>query len=415
MTVDKAVEIINKVIANTLEEYNQSPDSKYIDDQGVERRKPHPLDIVDNDDILFVLDMSLKGVALKAAPVSLIETNGSTASELRRISTDYYIRVPSEPVLGQSLDIDDGLSHAVVFKALFSLWRDFSEYEQKAESIINTYIQAYRSYIADLISGNVGNGAETYIRFSDNGTDWHDSYAPGDIFISFKKIDTDTWTPAIRFVGQNGTDGQDGAPGTPCSDTQFVALQDTPASYTGMGGKVVAVKSTEDGVEFVDTPSVNGGGASTFLELTDTPSAYTAGKFVSVNAAGDAIEFVDAPTGNATYVDDACDGTLTLDAKTYNKFYIRPVGDTQIQFAQFQNSDGDMVSAKEWEEYTFIFVSDSSVAIDFDPNESIFGDITIGLGSDSQNTQTTVTIMKMEYTGYDWYVVTNTKFIDANG
>ncbi len=79
MTVDRAVEIISKIIANTLEEYDQSPDSKYIDDNGEEKRKPHPLDIVDSDDILFALDMALKNVALKAAPVSMIETSGSTA------------------------------------------------------------------------------------------------------------------------------------------------------------------------------------------------------------------------------------------------------------------------------------------------------------------------------------------------
>ena len=413
MTVDKAVTIINRVIANTLEEYDQSPDSKYIDDNGVQQRKPHPLDIVDNDDILFALDMSLKSVALKAAPVSLIETSGSTASELRRISTDFYIRVPLEPALGQELDIDDGLSHAVVFKALFSLWRDFSEYEQKAESIINTYIQAYRKYIADLIDGTVGNGVETYIRFSTNGTDWRDSYAPGDIYISFKRLDTDTWTPAIRFVG---SDGADGAPGTPCSDTQFTALSDTPASYGGMGGKIVAVKSDESGVEFVD-PMSGSGGSSTFIGLSDTPSSFTAGKIVAVNATGDALEFVDAPTSDSDtiYEDDMGFGTIELDAKTYRKFYIRPPQDTQLSFRQFENQDGETVSANAWNEYTFVLVSDSSVTINFDPNESIFGDVSVGLGSDSQNTQTTVTIIKMEYTGYDWYVVTNTKFIDANG
>lgn len=40
----------------------------------------------------------------------------------------------------------------------------------------------------------------------------------------------------------------------------FLSLQDTPASYTGAGGKVVAVKATEDGLEFIDAPSGGGGG-----------------------------------------------------------------------------------------------------------------------------------------------------------
>ncbi len=48
----------------------------------------------------------------------------------------------------------------------------------------------------------------------------------------------------------------------------FLSLQDTPASYTGAGGKVVAVKATEDGLEFIDAPSGGGGdgvGASLYL------------------------------------------------------------------------------------------------------------------------------------------------------
>ncbi len=40
--------------------------------------------------------------------------------------------------------------------------------------------------------------------------------------------------------------------------TTFAGLTDTPPDYTGHGGKLVAVKTTEDGTEFVDAPS--GGG-----------------------------------------------------------------------------------------------------------------------------------------------------------
>jgi YD repeat-containing protein len=40
----------------------------------------------------------------------------------------------------------------------------------------------------------------------------------------------------------------------------FASLSDTPSSYTGAGGKVVAVKATEDGLEFIDAPSGGGGG-----------------------------------------------------------------------------------------------------------------------------------------------------------
>ena len=51
------------------------------------------------------------------------------------------------------------------------------------------------------------------------------------------------------------------------------------------------------------------GGASTFLELTDTPSAYTASKFVQVNSDGNALEFVDAPTPSPSGVTKIVAGT----------------------------------------------------------------------------------------------------------
>jgi len=430
MTVDEALSIIDRVVSNTLEEYNQSPDSK--DDQG--NRIPHPLDIVDPDDKLFALDFSLNDVALHATPVSLIETSGSTASELKRLSVDYYIRVPAAPQEGQNLDIDDGLSYAVVFSAIGSLWEGYTEYAQKSDMIIGTYNQAYRSYIKGLLSGTVASGAESYIRFSADGNDWHDSYTPGDIYISFKKIDTDTWTPAIKFVGEDGQDGAQGPAGpagpvgpagTPCSDTQFVALQDTPSSYTGMSGKIVAVKSSEDGVEFIDAPSGGGGGASNFTDLGDTPADYTnsGGKFLAVKSDASGVEFVDAPTGGLAganvfgdkiqYSDDA-DGTFSLDAQNNNVFYISPAADTVLNFTQFDDG-GTQVDAWWGTTYTFFLVSNGSVQITFDSGLSIFGDHSVEPGSSSSNTSITVTILKMFYTGYDWYVVSRTVITDANG
>ena len=42
---------------------------------------------------------------------------------------------------------------------------------------------------------------------------------------------------------------------------------------------------------------VSGGGSSTFIGLTDTPSSFTADKWLKVNSAANALEFVDAPSG----------------------------------------------------------------------------------------------------------------------
>ena len=403
MTVDNAVQTIQKIISQTIEEYNQSPDSKTKDENGNIVRIPHPLDIVDQNDILFALDISIKDVALKTTPVSLMETSGSTAPELRRVSKDYYIRVPQTPALGQNLDIDDGLAYAVIFRALAFIWQNYSVYDQKADIIINNYDNAYRKYIQDIVNGNATSQAEAYIRFSADGTTWHDSYQSGDIYISFKRIDTDSWTPAIRFVGQDGQDGQDG---TPCSDTQFIALQDTPSSYAGNKGKIVSVKQSEDGVEFIDPPS--GGGASTFLDLTDTPSAYTASKFVAVNANGDALEFVDAPSGggtvtkfgNNTFFDDSSSGTIELDCENYNSFYIYPSGDATFTFKQFNDGQDDVIA---WfgVTYTFAIVNGANNNIAFDTNQTYYGDVSISGDANGYP----MTLLRMYFDGFTWIVV----------
>jgi hypothetical protein len=398
MTVNDALSIMTRTIDNTLEEYNQSPDSKNSDGN----RIPHPLDIIDGDDKLFFLDMAIKDVALKTAPVSLIEGEGSTAPELRRVSASFYVRTPATPVEGEVLDIDDGLSYAVVFKALSFAWQGYSDFEQRSDMIVSTYDAAYRDYIKALIAGTVSSGNEAYIRFSADGNSWHDSYQQGDIYISFKRIDTDTWTSAIRFVG---TDGQD------CADTNFAALQDTPADYTDAGGKIVAVKADETGIEFIDPPS-GGSGAEAFTDLTDTPDALVADKYVKVNANGNALELVDPPAGGGAvsrfgdnvFLSNDASGTLEVDAETYNSFYIYPNDDTTITFKKFDD-DGGEVSGYFGSTYTFFLVSADPVAISFDTNETFYGDISIEPGSSSSDTNVSATILVLYYDGYTWAVV----------
>ena len=409
MTVDKSIATITRIIDNTLEEYDQSPSSK--NSNGA--RIPHPLDIVDDDDKFFALDMALKNVALQTTPVSLIEGNGSTASELRRVSANYYIRVPADPVSGQELDIDDGLAYAVIFKALVELWEEYSDYGQQGDMIIATYDHAYSDYIKNLENGTVATGNEAYIRFSTDGTNWHDSFTPGDLYISFKRIDTDAWTQAIKFVGQ---DGQDGAPGTPCSDTQFVALQDTPDNYSGMAGKVVAVNADENGVEFVDASS-GSSGASTFVDLTDTPSSLTAGKMLQVNSDGTAIVEVDPPSGGGapakfgdnTFFDDSTTGTINLDAQTYNSFYLYPSGDLTISFEKFDD-DGSQVSAYFGSVYTFAVVNGANYNIAFDSNETFYGDATIHAEEDTSLYP--LTLIRAYYDGYSWVVIDRVVTVD---
>lgn len=74
----------------------------------------------------------------------------------------------------------------------------------------------------------------------------------------------------------------------------FLELKDTPASYQSENGKFVRVNAAGTGLEF----AAAAGGATTFLALSDTPSTFTgaAGRFLRVNAGTSAIEFVAAPT-----------------------------------------------------------------------------------------------------------------------
>ena len=126
-----------------------------------------------------------------------------------------------------------------------------------------------------------------------------------------------------KFLSDDGTYKVVDGGGT----ATFTGLTDTPASYTGAGGKIVAVNSGETGLEFIDTPS--GGGASTFDELTDTPATKIAGKYVRVSADGLSLEYDD---GTAPIT---ISGAVTVADNTALRNYTGMV-------------DGDIVYMMEW-------------------------------------------------------------------
>jgi len=82
----------------------------------------------------------------------------------------------------------------------------------------------------------------------------------------------------------------------------FIELTDVPSSYSGQAGKIVKVNSGEDGLEF----GTGGGGASAFIDLTDVPSAYTGkgGYKVKVKSDASGLEFA-ADTAPAHDLDGA--------------------------------------------------------------------------------------------------------------
>ena len=61
-----------------------------------------------------------------------------------------------------------------------------------------------------------------------------------------------------------------------------------PSTGTSNNGKILAAGSSAGDIGWQD---------NTWINLSDTPSSFTASKYVAVNSSGDALELVDAPSG----------------------------------------------------------------------------------------------------------------------
>jgi len=98
----------------------------------------------------------------------------------------------------------------------------------------------------------------------------------------------------------------------------FMSLNDSPGTYAGNAGRVLAVNLEENAIEFVDVsvfPSYTGNAnkylvlngtatavewrtlSMTFAQLTDTPTGFAgmSGKLVAVNPSETGVEFIDIP------------------------------------------------------------------------------------------------------------------------
>jgi|GEM_PF-5188122 len=107
--------------------------------------------------------------------------------------------------------------------------------------------------------------------------------------------------------GPAGEKGDKGDPGDPGAAT-FLELTDAPASYTGEGEKIVAVKATEDGLEFV-VPSGGGNGVPVGLIIAWLGGYFTDGSnggYTRVLGTDNTVAAVNALlNGDGWYV---CDG-----------------------------------------------------------------------------------------------------------
>jgi len=254
-------DIINKVVADyKLTKASKDANGTYI---------PLPIESVTQAQEISALNFGVREAALQTTPLTLIENVGSTASIFKMISQTQYIRVPSAVTADGVLDIDEALSYAVIFTALGYLDNSLAGYTSNANSIYANYNDATRDYF-------IKQGKTTtikddiYFRYSSDGTNWHDTYISGDIYISFMQTGG-VWSKAIRFVGKDGAAGSGGTAGA----TTFLALTDTPSAYTA--NKRLAIDSTGKKVVFADeyTPTYSTDGiapsADTIIDFTLIP------------------------------------------------------------------------------------------------------------------------------------------------
>lgn len=146
----------------------------------------------------------------------------------------------------------------------------------------------------------------------------------------------------------------------PSTVVDFLSLTDTPNSYAGQTGKVLAVNLDEDELEFIDVavfPTLTGQAgkylvvkgdesgvewvdasvAAAFTDLTDVPSDYTdaAGKVLAVNEAETGVEFIDLPEAEAVEY---------IVAARWRIFIVEPGSETQAGFGEVEFLDIDGIN-----------------------------------------------------------------------
>ena len=167
-------------------------------------------------------------------------------------------------------------------------------------------------------------------------TDTNTQLSDADIAaMGYIKTDTDTqlsqeqvedFVDGLLTAGSNITLTYDDSAGTltiASTDTNTQLsneeVQDIVGAMFSAGLDIGIISSYDDASGQIQLAVSGGGGASTFLDLTDTPTIFdgSAGKFLKVNSGETALEFTTAPTGEANqnaFTNVAVSGQTTVEA-----------------------------------------------------------------------------------------------------
>jgi hypothetical protein len=127
----------------------------------------------------------------------------------------------------------------------------------------------------------------------------------------------------------------------------FLDLTDTPATYSGAEGKYL--RATASGTEWA-TVSGGSAGASTFLDLTDTPETYSGGTFEYTDTNTKFLLQSDTTNNSTTFTDSSASGhTINVYGDTKHSTTEKKIGLTSIYF----DGTGDYIETDDSTDWDF--------------------------------------------------------------
>lgn len=191
--------------------------------------------LVDDDLIIRYLYNNMLNLCITAIPVSLLVLKGQGSEIARNFNKEFDIRKPKKPNKDEALDIDEPLAIASMYYTLADI--GLSRYNTMAKELINEYNK-------NIVIPNANEADTLAFRFSIDGNSWHDSYQEGDSY--FGIYQRRSWGKPIPLIGGNSGGGA----------KSFLELSDTPTSFE----KGKYLKSSDNGLVWAEIN--NSGGSS---------------------------------------------------------------------------------------------------------------------------------------------------------